>query len=132
MLSPHEMETMLRNVDRRTTQLEQILPTLATKGDLSAAIAPLATKEELSASTARLRDDMRVLAEHLLATKEEIRTLPTREELRDGLAEAKEELRDGLAEARRHAVILIEAVRDDVRMLAEHLAGVIERGFRKQ
>ena len=52
MLSPHEMETMLRNVDLRTTRLEQILPTLA-------------TKEDLSASVARLRDDMQALAEHL-------------------------------------------------------------------
>jgi hypothetical protein len=115
MLSPHEMETMLRNVDRRTTRLEQILPTLATKEDLSASTARLEARIEA------VRDDTRILAEHLLATKEEIRTLPTREELREGLAEA-----------RRHAVILNGDVRGDVRMLAGHLAGVIERGFRKQ
>ena len=99
MLSPHEMETMLRNVDLRTTRLEQILPTLATKGDLSAAIALLATK-----------DDLRTLA-----TKEEVARLDAR-----------------IEEVGRHAVILNEDVRGDVRMLAEHLAGVIERGFRKQ
>ena len=48
-----------RNVDGRVTAIEQILPTLATKTDLGAAIAPLATKAEL-------------LAE-LLATKAELR-----------------------------------------------------------
>lgn len=76
-MSPDEMETLLKNVDRRTTRLEQILPTLATKKDLAAAIAPLATKE-------------------------------------------------GLAEVRRHAMVLNEAVRDDIRMLAEHVAGLID------
>ena len=96
MISLREMETLLRNVDRRTVRMEQILPTLATKEDLAAAIAPLATKDELAAAIAPL------------ATKE------------------------GLAEVRRHAMVLNEAVRDDIRMLAEHLAGLIDSRSRNQ
>ena len=39
-----EMEQDLRNLDRRVDRIEQILPSLATKDDLQAAIEPLATK----------------------------------------------------------------------------------------
>lgn len=111
----HEMQTMLRNLDHRTTRLEQFLPTLATKDDLAAvalaakaelaaAIAPLATKAELAAAIAPL------------ATKAEIATLAT-----------KTELAAGLDEVRRHTSVLIEDVRDDIRLLAEHLATVLDR-----
>jgi hypothetical protein len=40
-----EMEEVLKNLDRRLTDVEQILPTLATKEDLKA----FATKEDLKA-----------------------------------------------------------------------------------
>ncbi len=40
-----EMEDVLKNLDRRLTNVEQILPTLATKDDLKA----LATKDDLKA-----------------------------------------------------------------------------------
>lgn len=40
-----EMEDVLKNLDLRLTNVEQILPTLATKDDLKA----LATKEDLKA-----------------------------------------------------------------------------------
>jgi hypothetical protein len=49
-----EMEMLLRNLDRRMSRVEQILPTLATKAELAAAIAPLATKAELAAAIAPL------------------------------------------------------------------------------
>src|SRR5882672_7718813 len=77
--------THLENLDRGLARAEQILPTLATKEELRAAIAPLATKEELRAAVAPLatkddigdlrrdmdmlsedqRGDIRLLAEHL-------------------------------------------------------------------
>jgi hypothetical protein len=53
--------THLENLDRRLAKVEQILPTLATKDELRAAVSPLATKEELRAAIAPL------------ATKEELR-----------------------------------------------------------
>ena len=42
-------EHRVENIERRLTNVEQILPTLATKTDLAAAIAPLATKAEVKA-----------------------------------------------------------------------------------
>ena len=44
-----EMERSFRKLDRRVDRIEQILPTLATKDDLRAAVQPLATKAELHA-----------------------------------------------------------------------------------
>ena len=51
-----------------------------------------------------------------------------RAELRSGLAEVRAELRgefqSGLAEVRRHAVMLNEATRDDIRLVAEAVAAI--------
>ena len=90
----------LENIDRRLTRLEQILPTLATKDELTT----LATKEELSAAVA------------LLATKEELRA-----------AVAPLATRDDIHELRRHMEVLIEDQRSDTRLLAEHLSVVMSR-----
>ena len=64
-----EMEESLRNLDRRVDRIEHILPTLATKDDLQAAIEPLATKAELHAalveSEQRLRTHFDVVTESL-------------------------------------------------------------------
>jgi hypothetical protein len=59
------IEQHLENIDRRLTKVEQILPTLATKAELHAAIAPLATKEELREEGERSRRHMDVIAESL-------------------------------------------------------------------
>ena len=53
MMTATEMEEVLKNIDRRLTNVEQILPTLATKEDLKV----LVTKEDLNA----LRQEMRAL-----------------------------------------------------------------------
>lgn len=70
----------LENLDRRLARVEEILPTLATRDELhaaiAAAVAPLATKEELREEGERsrrhmdivgeaLRSDIQLLAEHL-------------------------------------------------------------------
>ena len=68
--------THLNNLDRRLAKVEQILPTLATKEELRAAIAdavaPLATQEELRELRRHMdvlsesqRGDIQLLAEHL-------------------------------------------------------------------
>jgi hypothetical protein len=77
-MKPHEIEHVVRNIDRRLEQVEQILPTLATREELHAAIqaavAPLATRAEMreeAIETRRhfdvvaesLRDDIRLIAE---------------------------------------------------------------------
>lgn len=57
----------LENLDRRVANVEQILPTLATKEELREAVAPLATKEELRAAVAPLaaKEDVRAVEDRL-------------------------------------------------------------------
>ena len=64
-----EMEDVLKNLDHRLTNVEQILPTLATKEDLKV----FATKEDLKA----------------FATKEDLKDFPTRDEVNGLFTEAK-------------------------------------------
>ena len=64
-----EMEEVLKKLDLRLTNVEQILPTLATKEDLKV----LATKEDLKA----------------YATKEDLKAYATREETKELFAEGK-------------------------------------------
>ena len=51
--------THFENLDRRLTRVEQILPALATKADLTEVIAPLATKAELANLGTELRQEIR-------------------------------------------------------------------------
>lgn len=98
--------------------IREVLPTLATKAELRT----LATKVELR--TLATKDDLRTLV-----TKDELRALATKDELREAVGR----LEAGIEESRRHATILFEDVRDDIRMVAEHLTGLIrDAGFRGQ
>ncbi len=107
-----QMEQRFENVERRVDRIEQILPTLATREDLKAAIAPLATKAELRAAVA------------LLATKAELRAaiapLATKAELRAAIAESEQRMRT-------HFDVVAESLRDDVRLVAEAVATLLER-----
>jgi TusA-related sulfurtransferase len=85
------IDAHLENIDRRLTNLEQILPTLATKDELKA----LATKEELR------------LAIESLATKEE--------------------LREEAERVRRHLTMLIEHQDDKIQILIEHVQSLRPR-----
>jgi hypothetical protein len=60
-----EIEQVVRNIDRRLERVEQILPTLATREELQAAIAPLATREEVRAEARETRRHFDVVAESL-------------------------------------------------------------------
>ena len=55
-----EMEEVLKNLDRRLTSVEQILPTLATKEDLKA----FATKEELKQGLSDVREEIKDVKRH--------------------------------------------------------------------
>ena len=109
----HDMiATHLENLDRRLAGVEQILPTLATKDDLRTLatreeLRGLATKEELQATVA------------LLATKEELRAaiapLATSEELRLAVQEEGER-------SRRYMDVIAESLRDDIHLIAAHVA----------
>ena len=91
------MEQRIENVERRADRIEQILPTLPTRGDLDAAIAPLATKAELRAAIAPL------------ATKAELREVELR--LRTHFDVVTESLRDDIRLVAEAVVALSERVR---------------------
>ena len=62
MIEQLDVEKAIRNIDERTTRIEQILPTLATKDDLKA----FATKDDLKAFATK--DDLKAFA-----TKDEVK-----------------------------------------------------------
>jgi len=112
----------LENFNQRLVRTEQILPTLPTKDDLQRAVEPLATTEALRRAI------------ESLATKEELRRaiepLATKEELRRAIEPlaTKAELLELRDELRRHMDVQTEALRSDIRLLAEyveHLASKI-------
>jgi hypothetical protein len=120
------IDAHLENIDRRLTNLEQILPTLATKEELTA----LATKADLTALAAK--EALRLAVESL-ATKEELRLaiepLATKEELRlaiEPLA-TKGELREGFERVRQHLTILIEHQDDKIQLLIDHVQSLRPR-----
>ena len=106
------MEQRLENVESRVDSVEQILPALATRDDLDAAIAPLATKAELRAAIAPL------------ATKAELRAaiapLATKAELRAAISESEQRMRT-------HFDVVAERLRDDIRLVAEAVAAALAR-----
>ena len=136
--------TQLENLDRRVGRIEQILPRLATRDDLQAAITPLATKEELQRAIAPLatKEELRQAIDQAvapLATKAELRRaideavapLAKKEELHGELGVQKDELRQEIREegerSRCHMDVLIEAQRTDIQLLAEHLSTVMSK-----
>lgn len=89
--------THLENLDRRLARIEQILPTLATKDELKT----LATREELGAAESNLR----------LAIADAVAPLAT-----------KEELREEGERSRRYMDVLTESLREDIHLIAGHVA----------
>ena len=117
----------LKNIDARLTKVEQILPGLATRDELQAAIAgavaPLATREEMRAAIAAAI----TAAVEPLATREEMHAaiagavapLATREELH--------ELRVLFEQDRQRWSMMFEDLRDDNRIILEHLVALSTR-----
>ena len=120
-MAQSESESAGRNVDRRLTAVEQILPTLATKRDLETAIdravVPLATREEMHSAIAK--------AVAPLATREEL--LATRGELQATRDELYRAIRDEGVQTRRHFDVVAEDLRGDIRLLAEGQAALHQR-----
>ena len=105
--------THLKNIDRRLARVEQILPALATKSELTI----LATREEIK--TLATREEIKALATReeikAFATREEIKAFATKEELRAAIEPlaTREELR---------AAIEPLATREQLRAAIEPLA----------
>jgi hypothetical protein len=107
-MAPRALEHRVQNIERRLTSVEQILPTLATKADLQAAIAPLATRAEVKADI-----EMAIAP---LATKAQVKAdIETAVAPLATTAEMKAEA----AETRRHFDVMAEALHADIRMVAE-------------
>jgi hypothetical protein len=100
-----EMEDVLKNLDRRLTNVEQILPTLATKDDLKA----FATKEDLKA----------------FATKEDLKAYATKEDLK--AFASRVEMQELFADAKRYALVLFERTQEQLEIIATHVADISQR-----
>ena len=110
-----EMEQGFRKLDQRVERVEQILPTLATKADLQAAIdkavEPLATKAELRAAINK--------AVEPLATKAQLRE--TNAELRTAITESEHRMRT-------YFDVIAESLRDDIQLIGTDVATLSQRG----
>lgn len=131
-MGEEQIMTAIGNLDSRVARIEQFLPTLSTREELARAIAPLATREDLTRAIAPLatREELaRAIAP--LATREElaraIAPLATREELERRLLNLRDELREEILQSRRRADVLIEDLRDDTRLILEHLLALSAR-----
>ena len=93
-----EMEQGFRKLDQRVERVEQILPTLATKADLQAAIdkavEPLATKAQLRETNA---------------------------ELRTAITESEHRMRT-------YFDVIAESLRDDIQLIGTDVATLSQRG----
>lgn len=98
-----EMEQLLRNLDRRVTGIEQILPTLATKADLER----LATKADLER----------------FVTKADLEPLATKVELE----ELRREMYEEGTRTRSYFDVVAEGLNDQIRLVAEGLAHVMAK-----
>jgi len=99
-MDTEQLASDFKTFDQRLARIEQKLPTLATKDDLTG----FATREDLRAEVAKL------------ATKEDLTAFATKAELR--------ETRD---ELKRHTQVLIESVQSDIRLLAENVGRSLDQ-----
>jgi len=114
-----EMEEVLKNLNHRLTNVEQILPTLTTKDDLNV----FATKEDLKVFATK--EDLKAFATKdelkALATKDDLKAFPTRDEGKELISDAK-----------RHAVVLFEQTQEQLEIIAAHVADISQRLPRRQ
>ena len=125
-----EAEDLLKKLDRRMQNVEQILPTLPTREEMRAeiraeireAVRPLATKEELAKLVTNDKLEGIVAT---LATKEDlaaaIAPLATKADLAAAIAPlaTKAEMREEGERTRQHFDVVAESLRDDIRLIAE-------------
>jgi len=113
----------LRNIDRRLSNVEQILPTLATQEHLRNIDQRLSKVEQLLPTLAT-KDDL-----ERYATKEDLERYATKEDLAaaTALLATKEEVQLEGERSRRHMDVIAESLRSDIQLLAEHVAAVMSR-----
>ena len=95
------LEQVVRNIDRRLDRVEQFLPTLATREEMRAAIAPLATRDEMHAAIGGA-----------------VAPLATR------IDALEQKVADESERSRAQSRALYEDLKDDIRLLAEGMVSV--------
>lgn len=113
-MAEEQLTQLVKNIDAGLVRVEQYLPTLATCDEMreaiKVAVAPLATREELHA-----------------AIQTAVAPLTTREELRAAVDSLRAEIKEEGERARRYSDELIEDLRDDNRLILEHLIALSAR-----
>ncbi len=109
-----QMEQRFDKLEGRVDRVEQILPTLATKDDLQAAIEPLATKAELRAAI----EPLATKAELRAAIDAAVEPLATKVELKELRTEVLARIADSEQRMRTHFDVVTESLRDDIKLIA--------------
>ena len=123
-MTPTEMETLLQNLDARWARIEQILPTLATRSDVAAVRAELtgelnAVRDELTGQIDGVRAD---LTGHINAVRVELT-----EDIDASGQALRADVTEQISASANGLRVLIEASRDETRVVAEHLLDLMTR-----
>jgi hypothetical protein len=125
--------TLIKNLDERTERIEQYLPTLSTREEthaaIRAAVAPLATREEMHAAIRAAVAPLATREEMHAAIQAAIAPLATRAELQAAIAPlaTRAELQAEGEASRQFTRVLVEDLRDDNRIILEHLVALSAR-----
>ena len=124
----HDMEEQLKNLDARTTAIEQFLPTLATKDDLRLTtdalqheMAKLATSDGLNAG---LEDAKRYTLLLIQATRGEIRQIRKEMATKGDLQELRRQMIAMNDDLRGEIVAVKGDLRGDIRTLSKQIAAL--------
>jgi hypothetical protein len=123
-----ETATLLRNLDQRVLAIEQKLPALPTKDDLTNALERYATKDDLATALERYatKDDLKTELERY-ATKDDLKTelerYATKDDLKTELERfaTREELRLEGQDLRRYMKMLLEELYDKLKLVLDGL-----------
>jgi hypothetical protein len=147
-MADEQLFEVVRNIDARLMRVEQILPNLASRDELVAALAPLANREEMrtaiqeAVAPLATRDEMHAAIQAAvvtLATREEMHAaihaavapLATRDEMHAALKSLADQLRVEIKEegerSRQYTNVLFEDIRDDTQLILEHLIALSVR-----
>ena len=110
-----QMERRVNILEGRVDRIEQILPTLATKDDLQAAMEPLATKAELSEARVELQATIGRAEQRMRAHTDAVA-----DGLRDELGQTEQRMRT-------HFDVVTESLRDDIKLVATAFESLARR-----
>jgi uncharacterized protein YicC (UPF0701 family) len=140
-MDQQEIETRIKNIDERTTRIEQILPRLATKEDLQGSatkqdLQGFATKQDLQGFATKqdlqgfaTKQDLQGFATKQdlqgFATKQDLQPFATKQDLQPFAT--KDDVREEGERTRRHFDVVAEAMKEEIGRIAEGHAVVNAR-----